>query len=325
MNQTYDPILETAELRRPRPPLRSPAMGTALVLERGVGAPLVVREGERVPEPRLGNYRRMYVVDTGVHGIAFTTKVPSADPAFPFTVTLNFACQVGDPVVIARDNVRNMTAALSPSLTAIVRRISVRFDVLDSANAEAAMTAELNSARRDPAVLLTNFVATVEALDVAEIVTARRETRVLEMRRDAMRPVANGGRNEMLAHIMAMEGGDPTALLDREQQEREAHTQASLAALGLLMSSDKMEDFNTTRISEQAMSTFFPGDGSLISKKRGISARLEQKRQLEAGGPVIEESASTSTEKQRDSGQQQPGGSQRASRVRGKAVSGDDS
>lgn len=321
MSQTYDPILDTGELHRLRfgAPLRSPAIGTTLVLERAVGEPLVIQHGERVPEARTGNYRRMYLVDTGVHGLSFTTKVPSADPAFPFTVTVNFACQITNPVIIARDNVRNMTAAFSPSLTTIVRGVSVGFDVLDSAAAEAAIAARLNSAHRHPAVQLTSFVATVEAMDVAEIITARRELRVLGMRRDAMRPVAGGGRNEMLAHFMAMADGDPTALLDREQAEREAHTHASLAALQLLMSSDKMEDFNTTRITEQAVTTFFPGDDSLVSKKGGIRDRLERKRrgQLEAGGPVIEEGAGT------DAKEKQPDG-RRPNRVRGKAWSGDE-
>ena len=329
---TYDPILEMAEVRRPRPPLRTPAIGTTMVLERGIGEPLVVRHGERVPEPRFGNYRRMYIVDTGVHGLSFTDQVPSADPAFPFTVTISFACQIIDPLVIARDSVRNMTAALSPSLTTIVRRISVGFDLLQSAQAEAAITAALNSAHRDPAVLLTNFVAVVEATDTADIITARRELRVHGIRYDGMLPVAKGGRSEMLAHIMAMEGGDPTALLDREQNEREAHTAASLAALQMLMSSEKMEDFNTTRITEHAVTKFFPGDDALVGKKSGLRDRLERKRrgELEAGsGQVIEESAPSVSEKPKhanDNGnQQQPANGRQSSRLRGKGWSGDES
>jgi hypothetical protein len=338
MNQTYDPILEVGELRRLRvgAPLRTPAIGTAMVLERAIGEPLVIQHGERVPEARIGNYRRMYLVDTGVHGLSFTVEAPSADPAFPFTVTVNFACQITNPVIIARDNVRDMTAAFSPSLTTIVRSISVGFDLLQSAAAEAAITARLNSAHRQPAVLLTSFVATVEASDVADIVTARRELRVLEIRRDAMRPVAGGGRNEMLAHIMAMDDGDPAALLDREQHEREAHTTASLNALRLLMASDKLEEFNTSRISEQAMSTFFSGDDRLVSKRSGVRDRLERKRrnQLEAGGPVIEEGAAQPQHEKRqrqpaapeqsDASQGKQADGRRSKRVRGTAWSGDD-
>jgi len=82
MNQTYDPILEITELRRVRTSLRSPEMGTALVLERATGNPVVVWPGERVPDARTGNYRRMFRVDTANRALSFTERVPSSHSAF---------------------------------------------------------------------------------------------------------------------------------------------------------------------------------------------------------------------------------------------------
>lgn len=303
-------------------------MGTALVLERAVGEPLVVRPGDRVPEARMGNYRRLYRVDIANRGLSFTLTAPSTDPTFPFSVTVSFACQITDPVVIARDTVRDMTAALRPSLTTVVRDAAAHFDVLQPAAAQAAITARLNSAAPASAVRLSGFAVTVDAEDTAEIVTAKREIRVQEMRRDAMRPVAGGGRDEMLAHVMAITGGDPTPLLDREQEAKERTTQASLDALRVLMGSPtKLEDFNTTRISEQAMGTFF-GDGSLISAKRpGIRDRIERKSRGElgsGGGQVIEEggSAGKAEPKQAAPAESPKEPDRPASRVRGSATGG---
>ncbi|MFC0115520.1 hypothetical protein [Kibdelosporangium aridum] len=291
MNQTYDPIEETVELRRLRvgSPLRTPGMGSVLVLERSVGAPMVIGPGERIPERRLGNYTRMHVVNTRPKALSFTTDAPSVDPAFTFQVTVSFGCQVTDPVAIARDGVRDMTAALVPSLTAIIRSVACQYDVLDPAPVEAEIGTRLNGAYPVSAVRLSGFSVQVTPADTTEIVTAQREIRVQGMYRDAMRPVAKGGREEMLAHVMGLTGGDPTPWLDREQKAKDQQVQASLDALRALMNSgEPLPQFNTSQISEQAMESFFPG--SLNGSKRGgIRDRIARKtRGVIEGNSVVE-------------------------------------
>jgi len=329
MNQTYDPILETVELRRVRvaAPLRAPAMGTALVLERAVGEPLIVAPGDRVPEARLGNYRRMHRVDTANRALSFTANVPSVDPAFPFTVTVTLGCQVVDPVVVARDSIRDMTAALRPSITAAVRSAAARHDALDPPGAEASIKATLDGHRSPTGLRLTGFSVTVETADTAEIVTAKRETRVLEMRRDAMRPVASGSHEDMLAHVMALTGGDPTPLLDRERQDAEQQTKASLDMLRVLMGSGKLEEVDTSRVAAEAVRTFFPGAPELPGvRSGGIREKLGRgglRGTLNAGGPVIDgDSAADPRSGDADKADEKPAadaGTQRASRVRGTA------
>jgi hypothetical protein len=305
MNQTYNPVLEVVELRRLRggSALRMVAMGTALVMERPVGDPLVVTSGQK-PPGALRGYRRMYRIDVATRGLSFTTVVPSSDAAFPFSVTVNFACQVADPAVIARDNVQDMTAALSPSLISIVRVAAARFDVLDTSAAESAITQGLAAAYCAPSVRLSGFSVTVAAVNAAEIVTARREIRVEEMKRDAMRPVASGGRTEMLAHIMATNGGDPTSWIDREQDAKDSHTRAQLDALRVLMGAG--EEHNVARIGEQVMGTFFGPEGGSLPRP-GIRDRIERKSRgaLDSGAPVVEES---------------PDDPKRVSRIRGTAA-----
>jgi hypothetical protein len=291
MTQTYNPILETTELPRFRlGPVRAPAMGTVLVVERAVGEPLVIHHGERIPDARTGNYRRMYLIDVANRGLAFTVEAPSSDAAFPFTVTVRCGCRVIDSVAIASDRVRDMTAALSPSLARVVREVASRFDVMDPAAVETAITASLNSARLPPAIELTGFSVIVNVVDAAEIITERRRIRVQEMRRDAMRPVASGSREDMLAHLMAIDEGSPMAWIDRERADREAHTQAQLSALRIVMG-ETTEDFDAADVRKQALSEFFPGAGpSIPAKHSGIRERLEKKsaRGSLERGPVVE-------------------------------------
>jgi hypothetical protein len=291
MSQTYDPILEVEELRRLRigSPLRGPSIGTALVLERAVGEPVVVWPGERVPDARTGNYRRLHRVDVANRGLAFTTTVPSADPAFPFSVTVRFSCRITDPVPIVQDNIRDMTAALTPSLAAIAREAAARFDAMHPSGAEAEIARRLNSAHPGTTVELTGFSAGVSMVDAEEIVTARRKIRVEEMRRAAMRPVADGSREEMLAHVMAMTGGDPMPILDREAEKAEGETRAKLDALRILMGAgDKMEEFNASEIRKEALGEFF-GTNDVISPRRSVRERIGRKsRGAVESGSVVE-------------------------------------
>src|SRR3954471_15756659 len=114
MNQTYNPIQETVELSRFRfgSPPKAPQLGTALVFERDLGEPIVVWPGQRVPDARTGNYRRLYRIDVATRGLALTVTAPSLDAAFPFTVTVRCTCKVIDPLEIARDGIHDMTASL---------------------------------------------------------------------------------------------------------------------------------------------------------------------------------------------------------------------
>ncbi|MBN6039294.1 hypothetical protein [Amycolatopsis sp. 195334CR] len=327
MSQTYDPVPETAELRRLRlgAPLRAPAMGTVLVLEQAVGDPLVVHHGERVPDPRIGNYRRMHQVVTTNRAVSIVLEAPSADPAFPFRITVRFGCQVVDPVAIARDGVHDMASALRPSLLGIVQEVTAKYDVLQGNAAAAAIAERLNGAYPLSAVRLSSFSASAEAIDAAEIVTTTRDLRVEDIRRTAMRPIATGGREEMLAHIMAKTGGDPTPLLDRERADREAVTKARLDALRVLMNSaEKVEDFNLSGIRQGAIDTFFPDAKPLGTAGTGaIRERLERKTKGELGnGSVVEGNTPPHAEPPAQPANSAPadGNGRRPSRVRGIAT-----
>jgi hypothetical protein len=91
-------------------------------------------------------------------------------------------------------------------------------------------------------------------------------------------------------------------------------------------SNANMENFNRAQIAEGAITRFLPTGNPSVSKRTGISERLEHKRrnQIEAGGPVIEEGVSASGDSASNSEEQRPANGRRSSRVRGKAWSKDD-
>ncbi|WP_409492489.1 hypothetical protein [Amycolatopsis sp. cmx-11-12] len=291
MSQTYDPILAVVQPLRLRvgSPLRGPSIGTALVLERVAGEPIVVWPSQRVPGARIRHFRRIHQVDVANRGLELEVRVPSSDPAFPFSVTLRFSCRITDPVSIVENNIRDMTAALTPSLAAIVRETAARFDVMHPRAAEAEIARRLTTAHPAPAVELTQFSAGVEMVDTEEIVTDRRRNRVGEQSRTAMRPIANGSREELAAHMMSLHDGDPMPMLKFEANQADAATNAKLAALNILMGKgDDIEEFNSSEISKRVLKEFY-GDDDMVPKRRGgVRERIGRSRESLEGGSVVE-------------------------------------
>src|SRR5262249_16289561 len=160
-------------------------------------------------------------VDVANRGLELTTTAPSADPAFPFTVTVGMSCRVTNPVQIVWDGIHDMTAALKPSFEAIVRTAAARFDALDPVRAAAEIRRQLNASYPIEAVALSGFTVTVATVDAEQILTERRRIRVVEMKRDAMLPVAMGDRAQQLAQHMAINNGDAMTFLTAEAQEQQ--------------------------------------------------------------------------------------------------------
>ncbi|ATY09099.1 hypothetical protein CU254_00305 [Amycolatopsis sp. AA4] len=312
---TYNPVLSCVEVRRMRlgAPLRSPELGVAMVLERAAGAPIVVNHGERVPDARTGNYRRMHLIDVATRGLSFAIHVASKDPAFTFRVTVEFACQVTDPVAIALNKVTDMTASLLPSLTGIVREAAARFDVLEPAAAASAISSRLNSARDSPAVRLSAYSVSVSMVDNEDFVTEQRKIRVRKLSYDAMRPIAGGTREDMLAHIMSIDDGDPMALLDRERADRAAEMKAKIDVLRAFTGAD-MEDFSISEVREQVLGEFFDRSKAVPGKRRKLRDSLESRAKAEIEEAKVVEG---NVPPAKDTAEDEVPSSKRASRLRG--------
>lgn len=318
MNRTYDPILEIIETRRVPRTLRAPELGVALVFDRVAGPPLVHWPGQGPMDERIGKVRRIFRVDIANRALSFSDRSSSNDQAFPFAVTVEFVCQVRDPLAIVTDRVRDMTAALRPSLMAAIRQITPNYDAMDAARTENAIATRLLNETPSHTVALSGFAVTVQLVDAAHIVSVHRENRVQKMRYDAMRPIVDGGREALLANDMALNGGDSSDFLAREQA-------GMLNALRLLKGDNNLEDINATTLTEHAMDAFF-GHKPKELKSEGMRERIARKHRSYDDGDVIDEppssSASDPSGNDADAGVESPSESRRPSRIRGTANGG---
>ena len=303
MTQTYNPILEVVDLARFRlSGMRGPTIGTALVLERAVGEPMVVWHGTAVPSARTGNYRRLHRVDVANRGLRLTTTAPSSDPAFPFTVTVGMSCRVTNPVQIVCDGIHDMTAALAPSFETIVRAAAARFDALDPLGAEAEIRRQLNASYPIEAVALSGFTVSVATVDAEQILTVRRTIRVGEMKRTAMLPVAMGDRAMQIAQHMAINNGDASGFLAAEAAERADVRRTGVEVLNTVKDMDGIPREDAADLARQAMTPYFPNTTIEGGRSGGIRDRIERKSRGELGaGDVVHGDVSDGDRRQRSS------------------------
>lgn len=309
MNSTYDPILEVIDLPRARKTIRSAGIGVAVVFDRLAGPPMVMWPGGGAPTERIGKLRRAFRVDIANRALSLVDRAPTKDPAFPFSVKVEFVCRVQDPLVIVSDGIRDMTAAVRPSLTAIIRRITPHFDTLESTRAEEAITGELLTLPPMLGVVLGGFAVTVGLVDAANIVSVHQENRVHRMRYDTMLPIAEGGRETQLAHHMALNEGDASDFLAREQA-------GMLTALNLLRGDAELDDINAAALTDHTIGALFPGREPKALKSAGIRDRIASKQRAIEDGKVVDEPPSS--EKPDPPAEPAPGGP-RPSRIKGTA------
>ncbi|HSV64691.1 MAG TPA: hypothetical protein VLJ59_02130 [Mycobacteriales bacterium] len=274
---TYDPILDLRELPRFRVfgSLPPPGLGTALVLEPGAGNPLVINAGERVPDARLGHYRRSYLVDLKPYRLRLEEWLPSRDPAFLFETAVTFTCRAEDPALVACTGIRDVTAALRNPLVAIMRPIAQQYDIAELSATERALNQALQSFGGDRAFRLGGYLVELAVGGDAIAGSAAyhdtsREIRLEEMRRKPMSEVVAAGRDELVAQWLTKHGGDPDALLGMEADAKELEVFQILRAMEIVSSSgEKTESFETREQLRRLSSRFMPEPGAIGPPERG--------------------------------------------------------
>ncbi|MFI1617154.1 hypothetical protein ACH4VT_09260 [Streptomyces lydicus] len=213
--QTYDPVLDVAELPKWRltSPLRPPDPGHALVLVRDSGPSLTIRNGEEIPSARYGSYRSVFTVDLGEHRLVLDIPLISRDPTFSFRSRVDLICKVADPAQVVARGIRDMSGALYGYLRRRLREVARDYDIAEFHEAEQALNTALASFTGDDAVRLRNVH--VELLvDEDEIATTGREfrdvvreTRLSHMRRTRhVEMIREEGVDGLVAEIMEKEG-----------------------------------------------------------------------------------------------------------------------
>ncbi|WP_328449470.1 hypothetical protein [Amycolatopsis sp. NBC_00438] len=296
MTRTYNPILERTEVGRSwfRSTSPAPELGTAHVLIRASAEPIVVWHGRPGPTGRLGDHRR-YIIDVANHGISFTVKAASAEAVFSFSVQVELACRVLNPLTIARDNIQDLTAALLPSLAREIRDTAARFEVLRPTDAARAIELRLSSAHPSQDVELGGYSVTVEPVNTQGVVEAKQELGVQKLRRTEMRDVSHGGPEEQFAQLLATNNGDVREVLAFLSNERNAEAQNMLKGLQIAMGGN-LEDMDVAEVHRTAFGNLFGGKHSGFGGQReSMRERVERRNKAAAieSGSVVEVSDAT--------------------------------
>lgn len=296
MTRTYNPILDRADVPRRwfGSSMTPPELGTAVVLVPKSGDPVVVWHGQRLPSTRIGEHRR-YVVDIANRGISFEMRAASANPVFPFAITVELACRVMNPFTIARDNIQDMTAALMPSLAREVRDTAALFDVLRPTEAARAIELRLGSAQPSGDVELTGYSVTVAPENTQGYVEAKQELGVQQLRRDGMKEVAQGSTEAQIAQLLATNNGDIREVLEYITNERDHDDAVKLKALEIAMGGN-LEDMDAADVQRNALTNIFGGNGN-GGRRETMRERLERRNKGAIEGAKVVEVSTPAAEK----------------------------
>lgn len=283
MSDTYDPILAKEDLPRlrlfrPRP---TPEPGIALVLFAPGQRLLTLWPGHQLTagEVRWGNYQAVYKVDITEHILSFDCTLPCEGDAFDFQAQVRASIVVNEPKIIVERNVRDAVATLKPLLFNTMRRISRRYDVENSADAEQAIMESVRNELFPVGLQINRFVVdlsldadarehirTLREIDrtlVKEQRTARltkqrtqQELDDAKTRMDFYNPLIQRGEWELLGLQLARNPGDLPSVINLMNQQRQAERDSQLQALRIMLEEDALEGFQIEEAGKRVLQRF---------------------------------------------------------------------
>jgi hypothetical protein len=254
-------------LFRARP---TPQPGVAIVLFRE-GQPLVTLW----PEDRLtsgevtwGNYKVLYRVDITEHSFNFDCDIPCKGEAFDFRAKVQINYSVDKPNIIVAKKIINARQILEPLITNMMRSISRRYDVEQSAQAEEAIIKQLpiDIQQRDTGFKLSHFIVELSLEEEArkhirkikqidrdkehqkQQAELDRQRLQLEMehtklRMDFYSPFIQGGQWQLLALQLANHPEDVATVTQMLSKQRQVELDNQLRTLKVMLEEDVIEGY----------------------------------------------------------------------------------
>ncbi|MYW64131.1 hypothetical protein GTY65_08595 [Streptomyces sp. SID8379] len=301
--QTYDPVVEVAELPKWRltSPLRPPDPGRALVLVRDSGPSLTVRSGEEIPSARYGGYRSVFTVDLAEHRLVLDIDLLSRDPTFSFRSRVDLICKVADPAKVVARGIRDMSGALYAHLRRTLREVARDYDIAEFHEAEQALNTALAVFTGDDAIRLRNIH--VELLvDEDEIAASGREfrdvvreSRLARMRRTRhVEMIREEGIDGLIAEIMEKEGPRAALTWIEKSEAEKREVKREVMRLVLERGDADREPFEQTELERVVLEEVLRGGDGLFetATRRGrLRGSLSRAIEPAAADPADEEPA----------------------------------
>ncbi len=199
-----------------------------------------------------------------------------------------------------------MARAVRQWMNDAIRGVTVARKAVELAQVESDIRALLRRAKSPDGLELSSFFVSVSVMDSEDLVAARRAVAIEEMNRAARRAVAAGTREDMLAHMMAINGGDPTAFLKFEREMQEQEDKARLEATRLVLESGTLSAAESAYVSGLLLNQAMPWSSrTLRSGRIRDQIRNTLPGSVHNGLPAIE-AADSPAKQDDDSGGQRP-------------------
>jgi len=295
MTETNNLIIskETPRLRlfRPRP---APEPGIALVLFRE-GQPLITLwPGDRLTsgEVSWGNYKAIYKVDIAEHPFRFDCMLPCQGEAFEFHAQVSVTYSVDNPSLVVERNIADARAVLEPLIISTMRDASRKYEVEQSAEAERAITEQVQeeSKKHNTGLELVRFavklsleedarnhIRQLKEIERAKVHERRqaeleRQRIELEVERTRMKmefysPLIKEGQWQLLALQLANHPEDVANVAQTLRQQRQTELDSQLKALKIMLEEDAIEGFQMEEASRRVLQRFVESFGPALEVK----------------------------------------------------------
>jgi hypothetical protein len=264
-------------------------------------------------KPWLRQAMSVYEVALGRHVTRFELPLPAAGDAEFFKAEAAVHWQVEDPVLVVRQQVRDVAELVHDDLADQLRYVSRRFRLTEAQLADEAVQAELNSGRFELGSDLGLRTKVHVRIDLSERVVERvregtgldhelelteRQHRIerrkqqhgaelVQARARELQAAMAEGNDAKIAHFMALEPGkelDIARLFARESQQYKADR---LAFLTKMVETGVVEPHQVNELTSEALKALKEQSGRVLgeSVSGALPEEPEYRRELEPGEP----------------------------------------
>lgn len=296
MADIYNPIVSREELSRWQILNKTPVpdANTALVFV-GNGQPLLtVSEGQKGltrGEMLWGRYHFVYKVDMSDFPIGFSCNLPCATDAFDFQAEVQFTCSVRDPEMIVRRNVMDIRQILKHLIIEVMRRVSRKYEVEQSAAAEREVSDSVKTAIYDEGFNLKQFTVILSLEEEArewirkrkrlqeaaklqllqqelerkrirqsnkfELEQVRQreqfQLEIMKQKTEFYTAMLQAGQWQLLALQLAQSPEDVPVILQTLNQQKQIEREHQVKMLKMLLDSDAVEGWQLSEVGKRAL------------------------------------------------------------------------
>lgn len=219
-NNTFNPILQTQEIKRFSTSTPSPAPGRAIVLAGKNQPMLVIRHGEgggpAFTQLFTGAYKWLYEVDVTEQQLTFDELLQSKDNFLAFRASITLACVANDPAAIVANNITDALRVLRPLIGKMIADLAVQYSLEELEQLRHDLAQQGVAQTSAAGFSIRHFICQLSLTKEAEKIAAARAMQRTEHQRAKEQAVLDGELKDIKAEraVKIIEGGPKRALAE---------------------------------------------------------------------------------------------------------------